>query len=71
MDRDKIVSMKKFGTNYYPTTVIIDRYGTICLIEISAILDQGLWNNLFAYFTAEDYTTNTFESMRDIPSVTN
>ena len=39
----------------YPTTVIIDRYGVVCLIDSGAVTDAGVFEAAFAHFTAEDY----------------
>ncbi len=38
-----------------PTTVIIDRYGRICVKETGSITGDGIFEKLFAHFTAEDY----------------
>ena len=57
-----------FGSMYYPTTVIIDRYGTICLIEIGSETSYDVWNNAFAYFTSDNYQQRLFNSLKDIPT---
>ena len=44
-----------FGLQGYPTSVIIDRYGMICLIESGAITSLRPFNSLFETFTADDY----------------
>ncbi len=38
-----------------PTTVIIDRYGMICVRETGAIPEEGIFEAVFAHFVAEDY----------------
>ncbi len=43
------------GNTGYPTTVIIDRYGLICMIEQGAIVGESKWNKIFDHFTADDY----------------
>ena len=45
-----------FGFSNYPSTVVIDRYGVICLIEIGALTSLRPFTSIFEYFTAEDYT---------------
>ena len=44
-----------FNVQGYPTTVVVDRYGRICLVESGALLTERLWTSLFDHFTAEDY----------------
>ena len=39
----------------YPTTVIIDRYGVITMIEVGAVLGESKWINVFDYFVGDDY----------------
>lgn len=44
-----------FGITGYPTSVFIDRYGTICLVEAGAITSKRPFVNAFDHFIAEDY----------------
>lgn len=46
---------KPFVKVGYPTTVIIDRYGTVCLIQIGAQGGNDVFGNAFAYFCSDDY----------------
>ena len=39
----------------YPTTVIIDRYGVITMIEPGALIGENKWDRIFQHFTADDY----------------
>lgn len=39
----------------YPTTVVIDRYGTISLIHKGSIPDAAVFETIFGYYVAEDY----------------
>ncbi len=39
----------------YPTTVVIDRYGMIALLQGEALRSATEFKDVFAYFTAEDY----------------
>lgn len=55
-----------FNVTGYPTTVIIDRYGVICMIESGAITSKGAWINIFDYFTSEDYTQKLVENASDL-----
>ena len=44
-----------FGVQGYPTTVVVDRYGRICLVESGALLTERLWTSLFDHFTSDNY----------------
>ena len=39
----------------YPTTVIIDRYGVVVMIEVGAVLGESKWKNVFDHFIGADY----------------
>ena len=45
-----------FGISGYPTSVVIDRYGVICLIEVGAITSLRPFTAIFEHFSAEDYS---------------
>jgi len=51
----------------YPTSIMIDRYGTICLIQIGAALGEETFVNAFDYFAADNYEQKFFNSIDDIP----
>ena len=61
------VSISRFDSNGYPTTVVIDRYGKICFIHVGAVTNTSYWNKLFAYVTSDDYTSTVINSFNDIP----
>ncbi len=55
------------GQGYpYPTTVIIDRYGVICMLEAGAIIGQSKWDKIFSHFTAENYEQKLIENASDL-----
>ncbi len=54
------------GLAGYPTTVVIDRTGTICLIHEGAIESADTFCQVFDYFTAEDYESRPIENIQDI-----
>ncbi len=59
----------KFGnytTTGYPTSIIIDRYGVICMIEQGAIIGQSKWDKIFAHFTADDYEQKLITSAEEL-----
>lgn len=47
----------------YPTTVVIDRFGTVALIHVGGVDKTSTFKNLFAHFTADDYTQSTIEDI--------
>ncbi len=44
-----------FGVEYYPTSIYIDRYGTICKMEVGALTSTSAFEDVFSLFTGEDY----------------
>lgn len=52
----------------YPTTVVIDRNGEICLIHNSYVDETGVFEKIFSFFTAEDYQQTFLEDLSQIPS---
>ena len=44
-----------FGITGYPTSIAIDRYGVICMVEAGAITSQRPFTNMFDHFTADGY----------------
>lgn len=55
-----------FGVNSYPTSVVIDREGKICLIHTGAITESQVFDKLFQTFTAEDYTSRVYHSINEL-----
>lgn len=51
----------------YPTTVVIDRYGTISLIHRGSIPDEQTFANVFAYFSDENYEAGTVKNVESLP----
>ena len=49
------LALSRFGSNGYPTSVVIDRYGVVVMIEIGAVLGESKWKNIFDNFTGDDY----------------
>lgn len=52
---DDIGLASAFSVDGYPTSVLIDRYGVVTLIHEGAITESGVFEELFAYYTADDY----------------
>lgn len=55
-----------FGVTGYPTSVVIDREGTACLIHPGAITEKAVFDRLFEAFTAEDYSTRLYNSISEL-----
>lgn len=50
----------------YPTTVIVDRLGNICLIHKGSVPDTKTFADAFAYFTADEYEQKLIEAIGDL-----
>lgn len=57
------------GLSAYPTTVILDRYGNICLMHTGMFTDSAALENALSYFTQEEYEPMFFETIDEIPAV--
>ena len=57
---------KSMGITGYPTTVVIDRYGTVAFIHTGMMTETEEFSKVFAYFTSEDYEQTLIESLDDI-----
>ena len=55
-----------FNVGGYPTSIVIDRYGVICLMEVGAITTLRPFEAMFAHFTAEDYTQGLYGSVSEL-----
>ena len=54
-----------FNVTGYPTTVIIDRYGMVCLIASGAMAEKQ-FKTAFAAVTADDYTQKLYANPDDL-----
>jgi len=52
----------------YPTTIIVDRFGTAALIHTRYIDNSKTFKDAFAYFCADDYVQSVVESFSDLKS---
>ena len=50
----------------YPTTVIIDRYGVVCLLETGAVEEEGVFHAAFEHFTADNYEQKLLNGFSDL-----
>jgi len=55
-----------FGVNAYPTSVVIDRYGMVSLIEEGALPSLRAFKVLFEHFISDDYVQKKISSLDEI-----
>ncbi len=55
-----------FNVTGYPTSVIIDRYGVICLVEAGAITSLSPFTSLFETLTADDYQQKLYNNVGEL-----
>ena len=58
-----------FGVNAYPTSILVDRYGTICLIEVGGLTSEKPFVAVFEHFTADNYNQQLFESIDELTPI--
>ena len=58
-----------FSVPGYPTSIVIDRYGVICLVEVGAITTERPFTRIFEHFTAENYEQTLFSSLSELVTV--
>ncbi|MDE7107686.1 MAG: redoxin domain-containing protein, partial [Clostridiales bacterium] len=69
MMRDTNSFAVRFSLEYFPTTIVIDRYGAIAHIESGAIPDAEIWERLIKRFIGDDYV-QTFTPGEDNEPIT-
>ena len=52
-----------FGISGYPTSIVVDRYGVICLIEAGGITSLRPFVSMFDHFTGDDYEQKLCEDL--------
>lgn len=58
-----------FGVEGYPTSVFIDRYGVVCLIEAGSLPSETPFTRAFDYFTHPQYVQKLFNSMEELTPI--
>lgn len=56
---------KAFDIMGYPTTVVIDRFGNVNLMHVGSVPNTELFENMFSYYAADNYTQQTGLAMAD------
>lgn len=55
-----------FAVSGYPTSIIVDRYGMICLIEVGGLTSARPFNSVFEVFSADDYEQKIYNSLDEV-----
>ena len=55
-----------FNVSGYPTSIVVDRYGVICLVEAGGITSLRPFISMFDHFTGEDYEQQIFAQLGDL-----
>ena len=55
-----------FNVSGYPTSVIIDQYGVICLIESGGITSLRPFISMFDHFTADEYEQKLYQALAEL-----
>ena len=55
-----------FGTQGYPTSIIVDRYGVISMIEVGGLTSIRPFTSMFEHFTGDDYQQKIIHSLDEI-----
>lgn len=58
-----------FGVTGFPTSVFIDRYGVVCLIEVGGLPSETPFIRAFDYFTHPQYTQKLYNSISELTPV--
>lgn len=58
-----------FGIANYPTSIIIDRYGVICLIEVGGLPSAEPFEKAFEHFSSDSYTQQLFNNISELTPV--
>ncbi|MBR7181983.1 MAG: TlpA family protein disulfide reductase, partial [Clostridia bacterium] len=58
-----------FGITGYPTSIFVDRYGTICLIEVGGLTSEKPFTAAFEHFSATDYTQKLFSNISELTPI--
>lgn len=55
-----------FSVQGYPTSIVVDRYGMICLIEVGGLTSSRPFNSIFEAFSADDYQQKIYNSLDEV-----
>lgn len=55
-----------FSVSGYPTSIVVDRYGMICLVEKGGLTSSRPFNSIFEAFSADDYQQKIYNSLNEV-----
>lgn len=55
-----------FSVSGYPTSIVVDRYGMICLIEVGGLTSSRPFTSIFEVFSADDYQQKIYNSLDEV-----
>ena len=55
-----------FNISGYPTSIVIDRYGVICLIEVGGITSLRPFTSIFETFSRDDYEQKLYNNVSEL-----
>lgn len=55
-----------FAIQNYPTSIVVDRYGMICLIEVGGLTSSRPFNSIFEVFSSDDYQQKIYNSLDEV-----
>ena len=55
-----------FGISGYPTSIVVDRYGVICLVEAGGITSLRPFISIFDHFTGDDYAQTLYGGLSEL-----
>ncbi len=55
-----------FSLRAYPTTVVIDRFGTVAMVHKGYITETETFTTIFDFFSSDDYTQTVVNNIEDI-----
>ncbi len=58
-----------FDISNYPTSIFIDRYGVICLIEVGGLPSAEPFEKAFEHFSSDNYVQQIFTSISELTPV--
>ena len=64
--QDTLGATEAFSLRGFPTTVVIDREGVVCLFMEGGVTDPVVFQSIFAHFTADDYVSKPLNSYLEL-----
>ncbi|MBQ8322215.1 MAG: TlpA family protein disulfide reductase [Clostridia bacterium] len=57
---------ESFGVKDYPTSIVVDRYGVISLIEVGGLPEEEPFDLIFKHFSADNYQQKLLSSVNEL-----